>query len=158
MADPRVFGATPLDHVAKKRAPTRGAAHKSDESDKSDGSDILLKYTKLCSIPASARMPIARVSQSPFYTKCRLSGGCPTGDPGRGPFVIARMSRHTMSKTPGYHQYALYIQPRQGVALTSQAIGATPRRGRGLFVMTDPRVFRATLLDHVALTSLPDTM
>ena len=30
---PRVFGATPLDHVAKKRAPTRGASSSTPHTD-----------------------------------------------------------------------------------------------------------------------------
>ena len=34
---------------------------------------------------------------------------------------LARMSRGEAPKTPGYRRYALYIRPRQGVALHGQA-------------------------------------
>ena len=33
--------------------------------------------------------------------------GKPVGDPYRGPFCIARRSRHEVPKTPGYLRYAL---------------------------------------------------
>ena len=71
-----------------------------------------------------------------------------TGDaPRRGAFFIARVSRHAVPMTPGINDaYMVYDpdrvslprailhddRPRQGVALTGQAISATPWQGRGI--------------------------
>ena len=55
------------------------------------------------------------------YEKCTPIGvpplsTDPAGDPGRGPFCLARVSRHEVPKTPGFLRSTFMTRPRQGVA------------------------------------------
>ena len=77
----------------------------SDESDGSDGSDS-----------ANDNDP-ARVSQTGHPHPAVLEGRNspptdPAADPGRGPFCIARRSRHEVPMTPGLERCHFVIRPR----------------------------------------------
>ncbi len=50
----------------------------------------------------------------------------PAEDPGRGPFCLARWSRHEVPKTPGFQRHAFMIRPRQGSLVMGIAKGASP--------------------------------
>ena len=52
---------------------------------------------------------IGRYTQIPMYKPYPI--GYPAGDPGRGHFCIARVSRHAVPKTPGLLRYAYIYDP-----------------------------------------------
>ena len=70
-------------------------------------------------------------------------------DPDRGPFCIARVSRHEVPKTPGFLRYALiYTTPSGCRSLRELAITTDPWRGRGEESCRIPGVVGATPLRH----------
>ena len=77
----------------------------SDESDKSDKSDESDKSDKSDGALNSRHLPTRSVPPTD-----------PAGDPGRGPFCLARVSRHEVPKTPGFLCPTFMTRPRQGVA------------------------------------------
>ena len=61
--------------------------------------------------------------------------GYPAGDPGRGHFCIARVSRHAVPKTPGLLRYAYIYDPDRvslplAVPIASDALAGS--RGKGM--------------------------
>ena len=103
----------------------------SDESDSARDTWYTLSPPRLTRCLIGRVGPVGRVGQHkrhlvfakevrPAYRSSRAATTChrpippdnPAGDPDRGPFCIARVSRHEVPKTPGYLRYALYMRPR----------------------------------------------
>ena len=67
--------------------------------------------------------------------------GKPVGDPVRGPFCIARRSRHEVPKTPGHLRYAIYIYDPDRVSVSIGARHYERRPGGvvGRALLGDPQ-------------------
>ena len=65
---------------------------------------------KGCS-PLVGRTPYQHTGIRKGVSPAYFTEGCPAGDPDRGPFFIARWSRHAVPKTPGLLRYAICPTP-----------------------------------------------